>query len=103
LNGLQERLGETVQAHALFQVQTIDELAAYLRNHYAGAVRRLHPHEPGLPVPRDAQDDSLSATRVAIPRLSRDDGDRAIADVDGLTDEEVQSLLEETLAESDDE
>jgi acyl transferase domain-containing protein len=102
LNGLQESLGETVQAHALFEVQTIDDLGAYLRRHYADAVRRLHPHEPGLPAPPDVPDDSLSATHAAIPRLSRErDGEQGIVDLDGLTDDEVQSLLEETLAESD--
>ncbi len=40
LNRLQEHLGEAMPGHVLFQVQTINDLADYLRQHCPGAVRR---------------------------------------------------------------
>ncbi len=46
LNRLQEHLGEVVPLFILFRVQTIEELASYLRRHYAKDVRRLYPNEP---------------------------------------------------------
>ena len=45
LNRLQEHLGESIQSHVLFQVQSINDLADYLREHCPGAVRRHYPHE----------------------------------------------------------
>lgn len=44
-NLLQDRLKEVVLGYVLFQAQTIDALAAYLRRYYAPAVKRLHPAE----------------------------------------------------------
>jgi hypothetical protein len=44
-NQLQEELGEVVLGYVLFQAQTIDELAAYLRRYYGQAVLRLYPDE----------------------------------------------------------
>ena len=47
-NALQDRLGEVVLGYVLFQSQTIDDLAGYLRSHFAEAVLRLHPDEPNV-------------------------------------------------------
>ncbi len=44
-NDLQDQLGEVVLGYVLFQAQTIDELAAYLRRSYRGAIRRKFPTE----------------------------------------------------------
>ncbi|MCU0980175.1 MAG: phosphopantetheine-binding protein, partial [Pirellulaceae bacterium] len=44
-NALQDRLGEVVLGYLLFQSQTIDSLARYMRRYYPAAIRRLHPQE----------------------------------------------------------
>ena len=73
-NRLQESLGEVVQGYVLFQVQTVGELADYLRGHYAATVQRLYPGEPEVELPEAAP-----ATQVI--------GDREIAQVRRLVDE----------------
>ncbi len=101
LNRLEEHLGERVPGHVLFQVQTINDLANYLREHCPEAVRRLYPDEavaPGDkpaagPTPDAAQDGSPGG-EVSIPRLARDQqADDLLARLDELSDEEVESLL----------
>ena len=96
LNRLQEQLGEAVPGHMLFHAQTIDDLADYLRQNFAAAVRRCHPEEQvgdGKP-PADAV--------PSIPRLARaQQTEQLLARLDELTDEEVESLLSQSAAESE--
>ena len=49
-NRLQEQLDEVIQGYVLFQVQTIDELANYLRGHFSATIQRLYPGEPQVEV-----------------------------------------------------
>lgn len=44
-NSLQDRLGEVVLGYVLFQAQTIDRLAEFLRRNYSTAIKRLFPEE----------------------------------------------------------
>ena len=100
LNRLEEHLGEGVPGHALFQVQTIGDLADYLREHCprrgpaaiprrsgragrrTGAARRVRPE-----IARDGGD-------VSIPRLARDQqAEDLLARLDELSDDEVELLL----------
>jgi acyl carrier protein len=119
LNQLQQDLGEAIPAHMLFQVQTIHDLAAHLRCHRPDAVRRRYPEEPlggnGESIAHGATSggaagslrgngESMPAGPLLIPRLDR--GDRAeqdLARLDELSDDEVQSLLEGTMAEAEEE
>jgi len=47
LNRLQARLGESISETALFDVQTVDDWAEYLRRHHSEALRRTYADEPG--------------------------------------------------------
>jgi acyl transferase domain-containing protein len=96
LNRLQEQLGEAVPGHMLFHAQTIDDLADYLRQNFAAAVRRRHPEE-------QVGDGEPSAAAVpSIPRLARaEQTEQLLARLDELTDEEVESLLSQSAAESE--
>ncbi len=96
LNRLQEQLGEAIPSHVLFQVQSINDLADYLRQHCPGAIRRRYPQEAiagadGKP----AATESLAAGgAAAIPRVARDQqAEDLLARLDDLNDDEVESLL----------
>ena len=97
LNRLEEILGEGVPGHALFQVQTIADLANYLREHCPHAVRRRYPGEavapdgePGEASPKIARDGG----DVSIPRLARDqEAEDLLGRLDELSDDEVELLL----------
>ena len=102
LNRLEEHLGEAVTGHVLFQVQTIGDLADYLRQHHPDAIRQRYDGEDvapnGKPVgaaPRpDAAKDIHASDDVAIPRLARDDrAEELLARLDELSDAEVEVLL----------
>ncbi len=101
LNRLEENLGEGVPGHVLFQVQTINDLANYLREHCPDAVRRRYPDEAVAPdgEPGDASPSRKVANAggdVSIPRLARDrQAEDLLARLDELSDEEVESLLGE--------
>jgi hypothetical protein len=100
LNRLQLLLGEPVEAHALFHAQTIIELAAYLQSQFPEAVDRLSPSTGagGTPVVID----NGAAVSDAIPRLSRDcEAEQLLSRVDTLTDEEVESLLQDSRPDSE--
>ncbi|MFM2002337.1 MAG: hypothetical protein RI963_1763 [Planctomycetota bacterium] len=73
-NSLQDRLGEVVHGYVLFQAQTIGDLAAYMRSHFAEAVLRLHPDEPDVGQVEQAEETIESV------------GDREVGDVCRLLD-----------------
>ena len=73
LNRLQEHLGQAVPAHMLFHVQTIGDLADYLRREFPSAVRRCHPEEQV-----DGESHAAAAS-ASIPRLARATGRGATA------------------------
>lgn len=94
LNRLQELLGKPIDAHALFQAQTINDLAAHLQKQFSEADGRLSP-PTGLESTQDGVE-SGRATADVIPRLSRDaEAERLLSRLNELTDEEVESLLQE--------
>jgi len=99
LNRLQEQLGEAVPGHALFQVQTINDLANYLREHCPDAVRRRFPEEAGLAgqwVGRRRSGPANCRARgdASIPRVARDrQAEDLLARLDELSDDEVELLL----------
>ena len=91
LNHLQQELGQSVPGHALFQVQTVNDLAEYLRTHCRDAVQRRYPNEVLSPdqTPAVATDGPAS-----IPRLTRDQkADELLTRLDDLSDEEIELLL----------
>ena len=96
----------------LFHAQTIDDLAAYLRQHYPAAIRRDYPDEPipdaeGLAagpasVNGHAGGDGSAAGIPLIPRVSRESEDEELlARLDDLSDEEVESLLSKENAQDE--
>jgi acyl transferase domain-containing protein len=92
LNRLQELLGKPVDAHALFQAQTINDLAAHLQNQLSEAGGRLPP-STGLGSTLGGSE-GTQATADAIPRLSRDsETERLLSRLDELSDAEVEALL----------
>ena len=98
LNRLQEQLGAAVPSHVLFQVQTINDLADYLREHCAGAIRRQYPREvvAGIDGEADA-DEPLVIDAAAIPRMARDeDADDLLSRLDELDDDQVEALLSDS-------
>ncbi|MFV1966850.1 MAG: type I polyketide synthase [Pirellulaceae bacterium] len=102
LNRLQEQLGEVVQPHVLFHAQTVDELTSHLRSHYAHAVRRRYPEEQASLGETDGSEEHGPAPLETIPRLSRQvDAEEAIARLNDLTDDEVKTLLDETLRDGE--
>ena len=107
LNRLEENLGEGVPGHVLFQVQTINDLANYLREHCPDAVRRRYPDEAVAPAaePGDASPSRKAANAggdVSIPRLARDQqAEDLLARLDELSDEEVESLLGEAAGDGE--
>ncbi|MCY2994484.1 MAG: beta-ketoacyl synthase N-terminal-like domain-containing protein [Planctomycetota bacterium] len=114
-NRLQEHLGEAVPGHLLFQVQTVADLAAHLQSHCSETVLRRYPAEDSIgqsaasdhvPAPgssnrrQNSGDGMAVASTPAIPRLARDDqAEQLLAQLDALSDEEVQRLLGQTMAE----
>ena len=83
---------------------TIDDMAAYLRRRYPNVIGRLYPAEfqSSMAIPHEDQAVSGTPADVAIQRLSRDSGtEEMLSRLDHLTDEEVKSLLHETLADSE--
>jgi acyl transferase domain-containing protein len=104
LNRLQEQLGEAVPSHVLFQVQTIHDLADYLREHCAGAVRRQYPQEAVADSNGQAMaDEPLGiGAAAAIPRAARDDeADDLLSRLDELDDDQVEALLGETMTDGE--
>jgi acyl carrier protein len=111
LNHLEEQLGERVPGHVLFQVQTIDALANYLRQHCPDAVRRRYPDEavaPGgepagaVPGPEAGKNGSAGSD-LSIQHLARDQqADDLLARLDELSDEEVESLLCKAMDDEED-
>ncbi len=106
LNRLQEHLGQAIPSHVLFQVQNINDLADYLRQHCAGAIRRQYP----LEVVAGAEPPSAQATAPAggdgtpgaIPRVARDEqADDLLARLDELDDDEVEALLGKTMTDDE--
>ena len=107
LNHLEERLGETVPGHALFQVQCINDLAAYLRDHCPNSVGRHFPDEllavdvavaNGSQLPAGCDQDTVASghdtSGFSIPRLARDQQvDDLLARIDELGSDEVEALL----------
>ncbi len=103
LNRLQEQLGEAVPSHVLFHVQSINDLADYLRDHCPGAVRRRYANEA---VAGDGKPSAAGPIDVkgpaAIPRMARDEqADDLLARLDDLDDDEVESLLGEAMTDSE--
>jgi acyl carrier protein len=103
LNRLQEQLGEAVPSHVLFQVQSINDLADYLRDHCPGAVRRRYANEAvagdGKPSAAGPIDGNAAG---AIPRVVRDEhADDLLARLDDLDDDEVESLLGEAMTDGE--
>jgi acyl transferase domain-containing protein len=89
LNRLQEEVGETLPTHTLFYLQTIDDLAAYLRCHHPEAVRRRYSDEQVT-----GAGESSTVAFLSIPRLHREkNAEQLLARLDELSDEEVESLL----------
>jgi acyl carrier protein len=117
LHRLQEQLGEAVPGHVLFQVQSINDLADYLRRHCPDAVRRRYPEEivvpsgelaAGAAAPASpgqepaAGGNGVAGGLVSIPRLARDQqADELLARLDDLADDEVELLLGKTMTESE--
>jgi acyl transferase domain-containing protein len=107
LNTLQQQLGETIPAHALFQVQTINDLAEYLCQYCADAVRRQFPEEVsespltsnGEPV--TTNDRNMNGAG-SIPRLARaQEVEELLARLDELADDEVEILLGKAIADGE--
>jgi acyl carrier protein len=111
LNRLQEDFGEAVPSHVLFQVQTIHDLATYLRCHCPNAIRRRYPEEAGAGNGELAScaaaaagaergdGETMPGVVPSIPRLARDDqAEQLLARLDELSDDEVQSLLDGAMA-----
>ena len=109
LNHLQEQLGEAVPGHALFQVQSVHDLADYLRHNCPDAVLRKYPDEAvngsSPPAMSAANGETATVTAgggVSIPRLARDrQADDLLARLDELGDDEVESLLGKAIAEGE--
>lgn len=113
LNQLRDQWGESVPAHALFEVQTVRDLAAYARRHCPDAVHRHYPQEPvanGKDLPAETRapnaqpaptgDGRTERGLSTIPRLGRDgEADRLLNRLNELSDDEVESLLGEALGE----
>ena len=107
LNRLQEQLGEAVPGHALFQVQTISDLAEYLRTHCVDAVRRNFPDELATPAAAGAAVDTENGSgsphaAASIPRLARAaDAEALLARLDELGDDEIELLLSQASADGE--
>ncbi|MEX2286659.1 MAG: phosphopantetheine-binding protein, partial [Planctomycetaceae bacterium] len=116
-NRLQEHLGDALPGQGMFQIQSVSELANYLRRNFPDAVRRQYPAEAiglggepadGAGVPSSLAQ-SLSSTGaaaadavVSIPRLPRDEEvDELLERLDELPDDEVESLLGEAIADGE--
>jgi hypothetical protein len=75
-NVLQDRLGEVVLGYVLFQAQTIDSLARYMRRYYPAAIRRLHPQEVCeetgeiAPAPASVGPQEVAQVRVIMTRVA---------------------------------
>ena len=69
INRLQEQLTEVIHATALFEAQTIHDLAAYLRKEYPDSVQRLFPSEP-VGSPRDVDAGQTVAATHRQPATS---------------------------------
>jgi amino acid adenylation domain-containing protein len=82
-NQLQQRLGEPVAVAALFETPTIAGFADYLRKQFAAAVLAL---EVGGP-------DSSDASRLSILPSAQSPG-ALLANLDRLSEEEVDALLQ---------
>jgi acyl transferase domain-containing protein len=111
LNRLEEYLGRAIPGQVLFRLQTINDLADYIRQNYPDAVRRLHPEEGNvlideLAVQRDLPNGRdpvsvpdpapLSAENAAylIQPVARDpQADELLSHLDELSDDEVELLL----------
>jgi acyl carrier protein len=114
LNRLEEYLGRAIPGQVLFRLQTINDLADYIRRNYPDTVRRLHPEEDkegnvpidesavhrDLPNGRDPvsvpDPVSLSAANAAylIQPVARDrQADELLSNLDELSDDEVELLL----------
>jgi hypothetical protein len=79
-------------------VQTIEDLAAYLREHCADAVRRRYPDEAcAARAGEGSAAESARQTRAdrgSIPRLARDDeAEKLLSQLDELSDDEIELLL----------
>jgi len=111
LNRLHDEIGQAVPGHALFQVQTIQELAEYLRRECGSAVRQKFPDEAAAlagnlsagaskgRVPAGLV--SLTAS-ASIPRLARNhDAAELLARLDDLPDDEVEALLGKAMADGE--
>jgi acyl transferase domain-containing protein/acyl carrier protein len=102
LNRLQEHLGDAIPSHVLFQVQNINDLADYLRQHCAGAIRRQYPLEVVAGVEQPSAETTAPADgdgkAGAIPRVARDQqADELLSRLDELDDDEVEALLGKTM------
>ena len=108
LNRLQEHLGEAVPGHVLFRVQTVGDLADYLRRHCPEMLRRQYPDEPIQMADESSGDgerpvaagNEARGSPVSIPRLARDRQTEDLLErLDELTDEEVESLFGKEMAD----
>jgi acyl transferase domain-containing protein len=113
LNRLEEHLGQAIPGHVLFRLQNINDLAEYLRRHCPDAVQRRYPEEAAAlagqatapagtpPAPGHvrllAQEGSGSILPVARDRQAED----LLSRLDDLSDEEVESLLEQATADEE--
>jgi acyl carrier protein len=113
LNRLEEYLAQAIPGQVLFRLQTINDLADYIRQNCPDAVRRLHPEEGevlidepvvhgDLPNGRDPV--SLSAENAAylIQPVARDQqADELLSRLDELSDDEVELLLRQAAEEKE--
>jgi len=79
LNALQDRLGERVQAAAIFDAPTIAEFANYLNHHYADAVSKICGDEKAQREEKASSvsfpaERNLPSTYTPIQPVSRNDG-----------------------------
>ncbi len=112
LNQLQSRAGVALMLHTLFQLQTVSTLAEYILENHPVAARQLE-EQFASPVTEDERPGSTADASFAseaaqsldgfnrirkLPRLASPIEDvAAAADVDNLTDDEVEVLLQQLL------
>jgi acyl transferase domain-containing protein/acyl carrier protein len=104
LNRLQEQLGEPIDPHVLFEAQTIDDLATLVQLRYPQAVARRYGTESPSSATTSTEQCLLEVTATAdtILRLPRSSNtEEILSRLDELTDEEVNLLLQQTLADTE--
>lgn len=119
LNRLEEYLGQAIPGQVLFRLQTINDLADYIRRNCPDAVRRLHPEEGDVlidepvvhrdlpngcdpvsvpdPVPLSAE----NAAYLIRPVARDQQADELLSHLDELSDDEVELLLRQAAEEKE--